>query len=362
MVWLVRRGIAPVVSLLLGFVLTGCAAPASFQDVRPTRELQWPGPTAGPKIVWVKTINGYQDVGITKGFWKRTLEFFSGSEDRTIIRPHGVLLDSSERLFIADPGNGVVHCMDLRKSRYTIIGGESDSPLRSPIGLTEDSLGRIYITDSKAKTVFRHDPADGSLKPFLSGTVTRPTGIAFNRNNGLVYIVDTAGQQVIVTDVEGREQFRFGSSGESAGQFNYPTDIAVDKLSQVLITDALNYRIRTFSPQGVQLGTFGAAGDGTGYLKRPKGLAVDSDGHIYVVDSLRDAVQIFDGSGQLLQSFGRQGNGDGEFWMPSGIFIDKRNFIYVADTYNQRVQVFRYEAGTAALPVKVEPGATLPGK
>lgn len=339
------------ITLLLAILVpSGCATPPSIHDTRPEVELQWPGKTAGPKIVWVRSISGYQDVGISKGFWKKALEFFIGADERRIVRPYGVLIDSAGRLYIADPGGGVVHCMDPKEGRYTIISGEEGSRLRTPIGLTEDNQGRIYITDSAAASVFRYDPAVGSLKPFMSGLLARPTGIVFNKSNGLLYIVDTTGQKVIAAGVDGLERWQLGSSGKGAGQFNYPTDIAVDKQGRLYVTDTLNYRIRTFSPAGVQLAMFGAAGDATGYLKRPKGVAVDSAGHIYVCDALLDAVQIFDSAGQLLLSFGRQGAGAGEFWMPSGIFIDSEDFIYVADTYNQRIQVFRYLPGAEPLP------------
>jgi DNA-binding beta-propeller fold protein YncE len=254
-------------------------------------------------------------------------------------------------LYIADPGRGVVQCMDYKRGRFTVIGGKTDSPLRNPIGLAEDGLARVYITDPAAGAVFRYDPADDTLKPFISGLLKRPTGIAFNEVNGLIYIVDTIGQRVVAFDTEGVERIRFGSTGEGAGQFNYPTDVAVDDLGHVYVTDALNYKIRMFTPEGVQVSQFGSAGDAPGDLNRPKGVAVDSARHIYVCDALLDAVQIFDDAGRLLLSIGRQGTGIGEFWMPSGICIDRQNYIYVSDTYNRRIQVFRYLEGTEPYPV-----------
>jgi sugar lactone lactonase YvrE len=345
-----REGALRIALFVTLLVAAGCAAPASFHEARPEMELQWPDASSGSKIVWIKTITGYQDVGITKGFWKRFKEFFVGEDDYRIVRPHGVLATGNEQVYIADPGRGVVHCMDYRRGRYTVIGDEDDSPLRTPIGLAEDGQGRLYITDPATGTVYRYDPADDLLKPFLSGVLARPTGIAFNETNGLLYIVDTIGQQVIAYDLGGKERLRIGASADGAGLFNYPTDIAIDELGQLYVTDALNFRIRVFTPEGVPVSQFGNAGDARGDMNRPKGLALDSIGHIYVCDALFDAVQIFDREGRLLLSFGRQGSAPGEFWMPSGIFIDRQNFIYVSDTYNRRVQVFRYLEGTEPYP------------
>lgn len=339
-------------SLLLAVLfLAACAGPASLYKTEPAAALEWPRQTAGPKIVWIKSIAAYEDAGIAKGFWKRALEFFTGPDERRIVRPYGVLFDASERLYIADPGAGVVHCMDTREGRYTIIGGERGSTrLHTPIGLAEDGHGRVYITDSTAGAVFRYDPADGSLKQLPSNGLLRPTGIAYNKVNNLLYIVDTINDHVIGIDTDGHERLRFGSSGDDAGQFNHPTDIAVDDLGQVYVTDALNYQIMVFSPEGHPVTHFGAAGDAAGSLNKPKGVAVDSQRHIYVCDAMLDAVQVFDASGRLLLFFGGTGTGNGAFWMPSGLFIDSRDYIFVADTYNKRIQVFRYITGKEPPP------------
>src|SRR5512146_99248 len=77
----ILRGL--VVSAL--FFLSACASPVSLHKVQPAAELQWPPQQgAGRKIVWVRTIAGYQDAGIGKGFWKRALEVFTGAAERPI--------------------------------------------------------------------------------------------------------------------------------------------------------------------------------------------------------------------------------------------------------------------------------------
>src|SRR6266545_3006843 len=331
----------------IGFLLlslTACATPLSLYETRPDISLQWPQHPLPAKVVWVKSIASYGDAGISRGFWKRALDLFIGADQRRIIRPHGVLFDEKERLFIADPGAGVVHYMDLKKGRYSVIGGESGQKLRTPIGLAEDERGRLYITDSAIGKVFIYDLAQGSLAPLSLQRLERPTGIAYNRVNKLVYIVDTTAQQVVALDGRGVERLRIGSAGGKI-QFNHPTDIAVDAKGYLYVTDSLNYRIKVFTADGMPVNELGAAGDAPGNLNKPKGVAVDSAGHIYVSDAMFDAVQVFDSTGRFLLSFGATGVGDGQFWMPSGIFIDRNDYIFVADSYNQRVQIFRYLSG-----------------
>jgi DNA-binding beta-propeller fold protein YncE len=340
-------------------LLAACATGFSFAKARPTTELQWPPKPAPAKIQWVKTLSGYQDVGIEKGFWKKALEFFVGEENSHIVKPHGVLFDGADRLFIADPGGSTVHYMNLNERRYTVVGPISNGiQLRTPIGLAEDEQGLLYITDSTAGMVYVYDIARGLLKPFLSEPLDRPTGIAYNRMNKLVYVVETGTGRIIAFDAAGDEVRRFGSPGDKAAQFNHPTDITVDVKGQVIITDPLNYRIKLFTPEGVLVTQFGGAGDSAGYFNKPKGVATDSEGHIYVCDALLDMVQLFDDSGQLLLYFGHTGTGNGEFWMPSGIFIDRNDYIFVADTYNQRIQVFRYLSPARSLAESLDATGT----
>jgi DNA-binding beta-propeller fold protein YncE len=336
-------------------ILSACTGPATLHTTRPATELQWPPQTDGPRIVWIKSIAGGQDAGVVKGFWRRTLEFFTGEDDRAIVRPHGVLYDVRERLFITDPGGGVVHFMDIGNGGYRVIGEELDSPLKTPIGVAEDDDDHLYITDSTTGMIYRYDLTDGTLKPWLRQKLQRPTGIVYNRVNKLLYVVDTVAPAVIGFDETGTERLRFGSAGAGPAQFNRPTDIAADSQGQLYVTDALNYRVHIFSPEGAPVTRIGAAGDAPGELTKPKGVAVDSGGHIYVSDALQDAVQIFDDSGRLLMTFGSSGSRDGEFWMPSGVYIDRQDYIFVVDTYNRRVQLFRYLPGTPVATNSVPP-------
>jgi len=327
--------------MMAAAMLAGCAAQAPFYTTPPAVQMQWPLLSSRPKIVWLKTIATYRDVGIEKGFWQKAVELLTGGSDTRISRPYGVLFDSGARLFVADPGAGCVHSMDTKEGRYSLIGDEGETRLRTPIGLAEDEQENLYITDSTAATVFVYDIRRRTLKPFLR-QLKRPTGIVYNKVNKLLYIVDTVAGTVSAVDGQGTVKHTFGSPGGGVLNFNHPTDITVDRRGQIYVTDPLNYRVKVFSPEGQLVNQIGNAGDAPGELNKPKGVAVDSEGHIYVCDSLQDTVQIFDSTGALILNFGSNGTGNGQFWMPSGIFIDANDYIYIADTYNQRVQLFRH--------------------
>lgn len=327
-------------------LISACTGnPASIRDSSATDNLQWPPLPEPARIVWVRAIADYRDVGISDGFWRKVVFFFAGEKRQGFVRPHGLFMDANERLFVADPGAGVVHEFDVRNDHYRIIGRDDGERMITPIGITGDDRGRLYISDSTAGTVYLYDPNEGRLKPFLEAPLKRPTGIVWNRHDRLLYIVDTLDAAIIAVDDKGSEKKRISGRAQGANGFNHPTDIWIGPDGRIYVNDPLNFRIKIFSPQGELVGQIGAAGDTFATLNKPKGLATDSQGHIYICDSLQDVVKIFNDAGQLLLVFGGGGIGRGEFWMPSGIYIDERDYIFVSDTYNRRIQVYRYLPG-----------------
>jgi sugar lactone lactonase YvrE len=340
--WL-RRILRCLVACCVLSTLGACASAPGLYDTKTESSREWPVGSDGDRVVWVKEIAQFQELGVNKGFWKRLKQLLVGEESHPVVRPYGVLHGGSGKLYLADPGAGVVHCLDLSLGRYWVIGGP-DSPLRTPIGLAEDDLGRLYITDSSEGMVYRYLPDSGSLQPFLAEKLLRPTGVAFNPSNKLIYLVDTLAGQVVAVNQDGVVQRRMGVAGDGMESANRPTDIAIDATGQIYVTDSLNFRITVLTPEGQVVRYLGAVGDARGYFSRPKGVAVDSAGHVYVCDSLLDVIQVFDDSGASLLSFGSTGSGNGQFQMPSGLYIDRNDYIFIADTYNRRIQVFRYQS------------------
>src|SRR5205807_7758485 len=96
---------------------------------------------------------------------------------------------------------------------------------------------------------------------------------------------------------------RIGSRGTEPGQFNYPTNVALDSHGRIYVSDSLNFRIQQFGPDFAPIRQIGRKGDLPGYFGQPKGIAIDSQDHLYVLDAHFEAVQVFDAMGQLLMDF-----------------------------------------------------------
>lgn len=331
-----------ILSLLLGLLLfSGCAASTPIEEQKMTQEaIMWPPPPEPPRIAFLKAIEKPRDIGSTQGFFRKLFEIVMGATTDDIIKPYGVAVDSAGRMIVADTAFKRVHIFDIKKSSYSHIDSAGSLDLLSPISVAVDAMDNIYVSDSVLEKIFVYN-SSGRFQYAINGA-KKPTGIAINAQEKLLYVVDTGEHNIKVHDLKGNLIQTFGKWGGEPGEFNYPVDIAVDKDGDVYVADTMNYRIQIFDKTGKYLFSFGRHGDGTGDFGRPKGVAVDRDGNIYVADALFDTVQIFDHKGNFLLNFGAIGREAGRFWLPCGVFIDNADKIYVADAYNRRVQIFEY--------------------
>lgn len=342
----------PAASLFLLLILFAhgpafTVEPPTAPAVRQTPQTYWPLPPDKPRVRYLKTFITPQDLGIKKGFWAKVWEFIAGEDtvDR-ILSPHGVVSDGDGKVYVVDWGAARIHFFDFGKKKYDQFGRTKTGSLASPIGAALDGDGRLYVTDSVLRRVFVFK---GSKNVAVIGddSLYRPTGIAVNKRDKRLYVVDTQGHRVDVFGLDGTKLFSFGKQGTGQGEFNYPTHIALDAAGDVFVMDSLNFQVQIFGKDGAFRSRFGGTGTSIHDFMKPKGIAVDSEGHIWVSDSLRNSIQVFDRAGRLLLIFGRSGIGPGEFNVPEGLFIDANDRLLVADSYNYRVQQFQYLKETA---------------
>jgi DNA-binding beta-propeller fold protein YncE len=326
---------------IIYLVISGCAKHTVVSSVHP--DIYWKSPMGGNRIEFVKAISKPEDLNIRPSILKRLANYIVGRAEASIVSPYGIVTDSQGRLYVVDTFLKRVHVFDTGKNQYFFFPADS-TMLASPIGIAIDKSGIVYITDSKRGMVYIFkDNGKTFLSTIGRDIFKRPTGIAINPKTSELLVVDTLLSRVFRFDLANRlPKGSFGTDGATAGMFHYPTNIFVTLTGDIIVSDALNFRVQVFSPKGRFLFSFGRMGDEPGTFSRPKGVAADSDGNIYVVDALLDNIQVFDKRGRLLMAFGEHGRRYGEFWLPTGIYIDNNDLIYVSDSSNQRVQIFKY--------------------
>jgi len=272
-----------------------------------------------------------------------------------------------------------------------VFGGVGLGPgaFSYPRAITADPTGSIFVVD-KAGRVQRFS-ADGDFEvqwrmPEIEKG--KPVGLSVHPD-GRVFVADTHYNRVLVYDLSGNPLGGFGSEGVGDGQFQLPTDVAVDaegfvyvseyhqndritkwspdlqfvqaigeepiegkRLSRpagmdiddeqtLWVADACNHRIVRFSLEGAVLSTIGGFGRGAGEMRYPYDVNVTPEGDLLVCEYGGDRLQWFSKDGRSLRIWGRSGRELGELSAPWGAVYGAGGRVYVLDSLNSRVQIVR---------------------
>jgi len=318
----------------------------------------------------------------------------------------GLVVDMRGDIYFTESYEHSIKKIDENQNLLVSFGSEGDSrgQFDSPIGITSDRDGRIYIADSRnqrvqilqvtgsnkglmkvdeksppmVETYFaieaEHAISDLAISPMYglhvisdrqnhilgkgskggiygqsgkkAGDFKSPQAMNIG-SDGRIYVADTGNNRVQVLSPEGVPQYQFGKRGSKTGQFTNPQGIVVNAKGIIYVADTGNNRIQIFNSDGIFLSSFGQRSEGKkgepleqGSFNMPTALTKDSEGNIYVVDTGNNRVQVFNENGQYITEFGEQGSNNGEFEHPVDIAIDKKGYIFVADRGNNRIQIF----------------------
>ena len=352
--------------LLFGLIfLSGCAA----KEVDNRRYL-WPIGGNSPKIEFLRTIASDRDV--REGSESRVLEAILGIEEPRGIfgSPYDVAVDSRGRVFVSDLAKRDVLILDLpnHQVRYFERPKHDELYFESPMALAVGREDAIYVSDNQQGRVYLFG-ADLRLRKVIGqGHLTRPVGLACDRERDRLYVADAGSHQVVVYGGQGEWIKSFGKRGSATGDFNYPLDLEVDDAGNLYVLDAMNARVQVFDTDGNFLRTFGERGTSLGSFHMAKGIAVDRSGHVYVTDGIGHRFVIFDLQGNHLMTLGGRTSTEGKiglpggFDMPKGIDVDAEDGIWVVDTFNRMVHKYQFLNEKYLREHPIQPGdMALPG-
>jgi streptogramin lyase len=182
--------------------------------------------------------------------------------------PHGVALDGGGTLYVADSVNRQIRKINPEGAVSLLTGtgisGVVDGPpasarFMSPIALTVDATGNVYVADDQASNIRKITPAG------------------------------------VVTTLAGASGGGYADGPGSVARFNKPHGVAVDAAGNVYVADYGNHRIRLVAPDG-RVSTLAGVTDSSGKgghvdgagdrakFNGPIALALDPGGLLYVSD------------------------------------------------------------------------------
>jgi len=310
-----------------------------------------PPVNAKPKATWMDRLAGGQSE--QEKFNPKTFPF-------QLIGPYGIAVDSKGLIYVADQKVGAIFIFNPVNHDTQLIRNGSEAHFGWINGLAIDDDDRLFVSDGKLHRVLIFN-AKHEVENQISDGLVDPVGLALDKENRFLYVVDTQQDQVIVYDADSLKLLRrIGTGGKNhflttPGDFGAPQGVALDADGNVYVTDTLNNRVEIFDADGNFISLFGKHGDGPGTFARPKGIAVDGDGHIWVADEMQDRLQVFNKEGQLLTYIGTgHGNLPGQFDALVGVAIDKQNRVFTTEQYPGRLQVFRYVTDAEAAAEKAK--------
>jgi len=314
--------------------------------------------------------------------------------------PRGITIDSSDNLYVADFGNGMLRKIDSTGNVINIgpsvfergvdlgLPGPPATPPQEINGYFIDAqfqsidrieidltTGNIYISETPYRrirvmttpyvsTLIKDDftippgtTSPGLMVPsIISIPKSGPTKLRYQIPTGQIYdfapVVNgtPVNRTAMVTTIAGS-----GAEGSADGQgtnarFSGITEIAIDSAGNLYVADTYNHRIRKIDTSGLVSTIAGSTqgyldGQGTAALfSAPQGITADSFGNLYVADTYNHRIRKITPSGQVTTIAGStEGYADGQgtaarFIYPNGLIIDSSGNLYVADTVNHRIR------------------------
>ena len=273
-----------------------------------------------------------------------------------------------------------------------VFGGQGLGPgeFSYPRGIAVGGDGAVFVVDKSAR--IQRFSADGQFETSWrtpEKEAGKPIGMVVHPD-GRLFVADTHYHRVLVYDRDGHPLGQFGQAGHGDGEFELPTDVAIDaqgflyvseyggndRITQwspdlqfvrvvnagpvagigwarpsaldidaeqtLWVADACNHRVIHLDLQGNVLGGFGEMGQAPGQMRYPYDLTVTRAGTIMVCEYGNSRLQWFDKQGRSLGIWGGPGRRVGELSSPWGATAGPDGRLYIVDSLNSRVQIVRY--------------------
>jgi len=288
--------------------------------------------------------------------------------------PQGVAVDAAGNVYIADTGDNRVRCVVMVARG---CGGSF-----KPVGYIVAFAGSLTSCSSPTSPC-----GDGG--PAVNANLNAPAGVSVD-SNGNVYITDTGDNRIrevtknVINTIAGTGNSCFGTLACGDGgpalsaHLGAPRAVWVVSPTLYYIADTRTNRIRVVSSGTINTfagnGAAGFSGDkGTptaAKLSGPTGVFVDASGNMFISDTGNQRVRevTVKGSNAVIDTVlggGTGGDGSGatspgvELAEPYSAAVDASNNYYIADTANNRVRVVNTQSSAITIATVVIPAGAI---
>ena len=296
----------------------------------------------------------------------------SGESNDRFNDPFGIAQDADGRIYVADLNNHRIQVYETITDTLvfsTTIGvtGEirtDNSGFNRPAHINFDGSGRLLVADTSNHRIQRctyvadwtcttiagvsNEPGDDLSHLSNPNSVAADTGDAF-------YVADSGNRRLLYCTSPGNCSIFAGETGVwglEDEHFTWISDVDVNAVGTVFVSDTDAARVKIYSSTGIFLRQIGVTG--VPYLTDPEhfnapwGLYVYPDGGLLVAENGGKAIKRYAADGSqtwTVGTEGRYGSGDeqfGSWWagLEGRPGVDSAGTIYVPDTGNNRIQVF----------------------
>jgi len=247
-----------------------------------------------------------------------------GTSNGKFSHPNDVAVDSTGNVFVTDGYNHRIQKFHLSNvcpagTIQVTIGicfvkswgmeGTGDGQFGYPHGIVIDSTDNVFVVDRWNMRVQKFDNDGNYITKWGSwgtgqGEFQNPDVIALNPKTDQVYVHDSDNYRIQKFDNDGNYIMSWGAQGAGDGQFGNVYGIAVDpKTGHVYVSDTSTARIQKFTKNGGFVTSWGGYGTTDGKFNTQTDLDVDSTGNIFVADTNNHRIQTFDKHGNFISKF-----------------------------------------------------------
>ena len=243
-----------------------------------------------------------------------------------------------DAMVVADSGNARLLLYTIKEGTVRPSATFVVSQLPFPVRAELLSDGDILALDGKLRRIARVG-SDGQFKGYLeiqgvaAVEAIAPRSFAVDGSDR-VYLLDVAGNRVLVTDASGQVERSIAGPAE----VGFLSDLAVDGRGEVYAVDSVARRVfvaragaEAFEPLTPPL---------LEDLDFPTSIAVDDQRHLFVVDEHGGGVVILGKDGSFRGRQLAMGWKNGFVRYPSGVCVGERNVLLLSERGNNRVQMF----------------------